>query len=143
MSVVIDFQAKKSSKQMIFEKRALRDISVKKIELSIDDHFSDLLLAVYPDSSVAKDMAAEYALEAYLCGAAAAPNGLHGDNKAAVRHRCERMLERCCDDFYSFWRFWLYDFAVSDTLEQTCRHYLDNWWEEGYDNVLKRLKLRL
>ncbi|MFT8318444.1 MAG: DUF2521 family protein [Sporolactobacillus sp.] len=143
MAIIMDFQEKKYHKQMDFERQALRELSFEKIEALIHSSFDSYLALIPSSGSTGMDMSAEYALEAFLLGSSMAKFGFYGEDKETVYKRSEKTLELLQHDFYEFWLFWSADDPALEGLEETCRSFLHQWWEEGYESALKRWRLKL
>lgn len=143
MAIIMDFQERRYHKQLDFERQTLRELSFDRIERAIHQNFDDYLARIPASGQTAIDMSAEYALEAYLNGSSMARFGFYGEDKQAVRARSMRAMTLLSHNFYEFWRFWSADDPTIIDLEETCRLYLDFWWEDGFETALKRWRLKL
>lgn len=143
MAIIMDFQERRYHKQLDFERQALRELSFDRIERAIHHNFDDYLKCIPASGQTAMDMSAEYALEAYLLGASMARFGFYGEDKQVIRQRSTHAMNLLIHDFYEFWRFWSADDPAMTGLEDTCRIYLDFWWEDGFETALKRWRLKL
>ncbi|MFT8363491.1 MAG: DUF2521 family protein [Sporolactobacillus sp.] len=143
MAIIMDFQERRYYKQLNFERQALRELSFERIERAIHQNFDGYLKRIPASGQTALDMSAEYALEAYLLGASMARFGFYGEEKQIVRQRSTHAMTVLIHDFYEFWLFWSADDPTMTDLEDTCRLYLNFWWEDGFESALKRRRLKL
>lgn len=144
MGIVLDFQTARRHRQLDFERRALRDLSLEKVERTIRDFFSDYVMLIPTAVQTVRDMCAEYAIEGFLFGSSMAKFGFRGEDREDVFLRCREQLDLLAADLCGFWCFWISASSVDyDELFQTCEHYVQAWWMEGFDTSLKRWRLKL
>ncbi len=144
MGIVMDFQERQRHKQMDFERRVLQDLSLEKIEASIRQRFNDYLAQVPSSAQTARDMCAEYALEAFLLGSSMGRFGFYGEDTENVFQRSMLPFEALHGDFFDFWLFWsASDPAAATELEEACDRYLYTWWQEGFEASLRRWRMKL
>ncbi|RYL89929.1 DUF2521 family protein [Sporolactobacillus sp. THM7-4] len=144
MGVVMDFQEKQRHKQIDFERRALQDLSIFKIEAAIQSCFSKYMVLIPTAIQTAKDMCAEYAMEAYLLGSSMARFGFYGEDMESAFRRSQTPFESMTGDFCNFWLFWTAsDLSSHEGLFETCEKFLHSWWREGYESSLKRWRLKM
>ena len=69
MNVITSFKEKKREKQILYERRMLRDLSLEKLKTKVIEHFSPFyyMYRVFP--SVIEEGCIDIAIEAYVLGA--------------------------------------------------------------------------
>ncbi|RYM04858.1 DUF2521 family protein [Sporolactobacillus sp. THM7-7] len=143
MGIVVDFQKKQRYKQLDFERRALRDLSLEKIEASIHHCFSQYMVLVPASDQTVRDMCAEYAMEAFLLGSSMARFGFYGEDMDRVfQQRSRNRMDEMAEDFCTFWLFWTQT-RKYDGLFHVCEQYLYTWWAEGFESSLRRWRLKM
>jgi hypothetical protein len=144
VGTVMNFHEKYRHKQIDFERKTLRDISIQQIEANVELYFENFLKPMGEYRQTISDMCMDYGIEAYLFGASFGRIGFYGESTSSVYLRSEQRLKELTDDLFDFWTFWLGgDDLVFQSLHFSCEAFLYNWWKEGFEKTIKRLRMRL
>lgn len=144
MATVMNFHEKYRHKQLDFERKALQELSIHKIEDQINDTFDDLFQPVAAYRQTISDMCLDYAIESFLLGASYGRFGYYGEPVEKAYSRSQARFKTLHDDFYDFWLFWYYtDDMVNESIFMACEGYLYYWWKEGFESAVKRYRMRL
>ncbi len=147
MNVITTFTSKRREKQLKTERKLLREISLKMLQESVRKHFGYLRIQGGEQMQQGFDEACyDVAIEAYLLGGKISKFGYSGEPLEFVQKRCEDELKHYVDTIYNFWLYWSeigVSEGVDDSFYYSCEHFIMTWWSEGYENGLKRHKLRM
>ena len=144
MGTVTNFHDKYRTKQLEFEQQALRELSLSAIEKKFDVFFEPWVQPMYNFRQTLVEMGMDYAIEVYLLGASYSRFGYLGETLPIVFLRSEKRFKPLLQDFFDFWIFWQYtDRFMDESIYKACEGFLYHWWKEGYEESLKRYRLRL
>ncbi|MFC4620278.1 DUF2521 family protein [Camelliibacillus cellulosilyticus] len=144
MGSVMSFQEKYRHKQLDFERKALSDLSIPQIEAVVNDYFDTFLEPVAPYRTTITDMCLDYAIESYLLGASYGRFGYYGEPPEMAFTRSLKRSKILTHDLFDFWLFWyIPENTVYESLFRACEAYLYYWWKEGFENAVRRYRLRL
>ncbi|MGV3487688.1 MAG: DUF2521 family protein [Tuberibacillus sp.] len=144
MGTVMSFHEKHRHKQLDFERKTLRELSIPQIEKVIDDYFDPFLGHMDPYKRTITDMCMDYAIEAYLLGASYGRFGYYGESAESAFMRSHSRAKELITDLFDFWLFW---YEAQDlrfeSLYKACEGYMYYWWKEGFESAVRRYRLRL
>jgi alpha-L-arabinofuranosidase len=144
MGTVMSFHEKYRHKQLDFEKKALRDLTVSDIDKRIEEHFAFFLHPYAPYRQTIFDMCQDYAIEAYLLGSSYGRFGYYGEPAEVAYMRSEARMKNLVNDLFDFWLFWFdADDLPSESLSKACEAYMVYWWKEGFEHTVRRYRLRM
>ncbi|WP_430508317.1 DUF2521 family protein [Rossellomorea marisflavi] len=147
LNVITTFTTKQREKEIKSERTLLRGISIKMLQESVRKHFSYIKIQGGTFMQEGFDEACfDVAIEAYLLGGKVSKFGHEGEGEERVKQRCHTELKHFIDTLYNFWLYWAevgVTQPVDESFYHSCEHFVDTWWEEGYRQGMKRLKLRL
>ncbi|TCP24197.1 uncharacterized protein DUF2521 [Scopulibacillus darangshiensis] len=144
MATVMNFHEKYRHKQLDFERKALQELSIQKIETAINNVFEDFIKPVAAYWQTISDMCLDYAIESFLLGASYGRFGYYGEPVERVYSRSQSRFKTLLDDFYDFWLFWYYvDNMANESIYLACEAYLYHWWKEGFESAVRRYRMRL
>ncbi|WEG12627.1 DUF2521 family protein [Pullulanibacillus sp. KACC 23026] len=144
MGTVTHFHEKYRHKQIDFERKTLRDLSIQKIESNVEMYFENFLKPMGEYQQTICDMCMDYGIEAYLFGASFGRMGYYGETETSVYLRSEKRLKELTEDLFDFWTFWYgAEDLVYESLYFSCEAFLYSWWKEGFQTTIKRLRMRL
>jgi Protein of unknown function (DUF2521) len=145
MNVITSFKEKKQEKQILYERKMLRELSLEKLKTKVIEHFGPFyhMYRLFP--SVIEEGCIDIAIEAYLLGANYSRFGYYGEPAESVRRRCAQEEKYLIGTLFDFLCFWgdIDDGLASESLYYTCEHYIIYWWTEGFEKGKKRRRLKL
>lgn len=141
MGNVISLKVKRHEKELKYEKRMLKELSLTEIKHKISEYFIHIIkLHSIEDGCV------DFAIEAYLLGAKYSRFGYYGESMQAVNDRCRYEEQRLVNDLYEYLiqrgMFEQHDPSLEKVFNM-CKQYISMWWKEGFLRGEKRHKLRL
>jgi hypothetical protein len=145
LSVVTTFQEKKRQKRLQYEKKLLRELSLKLLQEHVKEQFSPYVHPTYVYYLAIEDGCIDVAIESYLLGASFSRFGYFGETVNEVKDRSYQEMSGYIDYLYDFINTWLgktRDMSTED-LYFTCEGYINYWWEKGFLEGLKKIRLRL
>ncbi|QPA31093.1 YbaK family protein [Thermaerobacillus caldiproteolyticus] len=145
MNVITSFKEKKREKQITYERKMLRELSLEKLKKHVHECFDSFYRTYRVFPSVIEDGCVDIAIEAYLLGASYSRFGYYGEPMEMVRRRSEREEKYLIDTLFDFLCFWgnIDDVFVGESLYYMCEHYISHWWIEGFEKGKKRRRLKL
>ncbi|MFC4323800.1 YbaK family protein [Litchfieldia salsa] len=146
MNVITTFKEKKVQKQLSYERKMLREISLEDLKNNINHNFGSYLRSKTLFVSSIEEGCMDIAIEAFLLGARYSRFGYYGESVESVKQRSYYDEKYLIDNLYDFITYWThagdYD-MVSEGLYYTCEHYVGTWWNEGFIKGEKRYRLKL
>lgn len=146
MNVIHSLNEKRREKQVNYELKLLKELSLPKIKEKIVNHFSFLFQSGTLCKSVVEDGCVDYAIEAFLLGAKYSRFGYYGESVERVKIRSkEEKLEiiHSLFDYLLCWGKATNDHMVDESIFMLSEHFIHSWWIEGYSVGKKRHKLKL
>jgi hypothetical protein len=145
MNVITSFKEKKQEKQILYERKMLRELSFEKLKTKAIKHFSPFYPMYRAFPSVIEEGCIDIAIEAYLLGANYSRFGYYGEPAESVRRRCAQEEKYFIDTLFDFLCFWgnIDDGLANESLYYACEHYVVYWWTEGFERGKKRRRLKL
>ena len=140
MAVIWGLQEKQRERQLKFERRLLREISIEDMKRRIYRYFGEGLLDELEEGYY------DVAIESYLLGAYYSKFSYYGESEGAVRHRCRNEEKFLIDTLFNFILYWreLKDCGGCDEgLFYCCEGFVGEWWLDGFKTGEKRYKLKL
>ncbi|GGE84375.1 DUF2521 family protein [Priestia taiwanensis] len=146
MGVIFTFKEKRRQKQMIFEKRALRELSLESLRASISRFLKEQPIKNRSIESIMEDYFLESAIESYLLGARYSKFSYYGEQVDAIRNRSLEEEKHLVNHLYHYFYFagGLEDAAnKQEVIYEKCKGFVETWWREGFHKGERRYKLRL
>ncbi|MBB5325751.1 hypothetical protein HNQ34_002852 [Anoxybacillus tepidamans] len=145
MTVITSFKEKKKEKEINYERKMLRELSLKKIQKQAYRYFRPFYPAYRVFPSMIEDGCIDMAIEAYLLGASYSRFGYYGEPLEMVKKRSAQEEKYLMDALFDFLYFWgdLNDMRIGELLYDTCERYITYWWIEGFEKGKKRWRLKL
>lgn len=145
MNVITSFKEKKREKQILYERKMLRELSFEKLKMQVIEHFSPFYRTYRVFPSVIEEGCIDIAIEAYLLGANYSRFGYYGEPAESVKRRCVQEEKYLIDALFDFLCFWenFDDRLANESLYLACEHYIAYWWMEGFEKGKKRRRLKL
>lgn len=146
MNVITTFKEKKREKQVTYERKMLRELSLEGLKKTVKTHFSPFFITGPLFIKAIEEGCIDIAIEAYLLGARYSRFGYHGETPESVKQRCQAEEKYLIDAIFEFITYWGYigdDHMANEALYYTCESYVDKWWHEGFNKGEKRYRLRL
>ncbi|WP_273125254.1 DUF2521 family protein [Metabacillus sp. HB246100] len=144
MSEIISLKQKRHQKELKYEKKMLRELTLAEIKAKIDECFSGFSSSV--KKNVIEDGCVDFAIEAFMLGAKYSRFGYLGETMEAANSRCYHEEKQLTDELYDYYINWGKYRGSDSALEEVhlaCEHYIHSWWKQGYMKGEKRYKLRL
>lgn len=141
MNVIVSLKEKQKEKQIKYERKMLRELSLKTLRANIRDSFStDEFHRQYEDYCI------ELGIESYLLGARYSKFGYYGESFIDVKHRAsqeECQLTELLFHFLTGMPFYEFDTRKEEKLYESCQRFISVWWREGYEKGERRYRLKL
>ncbi|WP_088106074.1 YbaK family protein [Halalkalibacter urbisdiaboli] len=144
MAVITTFFDKRREKQWKFERKVLRRVSLKKMKGNVRDHFRQVIPFHFLTHPFLIDPCMDLAIDAYLLGAEYGRFGYLGETEDEVKERCNVELNDLSHSLFDFLQTWLMneDYLL-DSLKITTDVFINEWWEKGFREAEKLLRLKL
>jgi hypothetical protein len=143
MNDVISLKQKRHQKELIYEKKMLRELSLTDIKKRFEDCFGFFEKG---KKEMIEDGCIDFAIEAYLLGAKYSRFGFYGESMEDANRRCWMEEKRLVDDLFDYFINWgklnIKDISF-DEVFLVCEYYIQSWWKQGYIKGEKRYKMRL
>ncbi|ANB55718.1 hypothetical protein GFC29_2930 [Anoxybacillus sp. B7M1] len=145
MSVITSFKEKKREKEIKYERKMLRELSLEKLQKQASESFRPFFQGKSTFPSAVEDGCIDMAIEAYLLGASYSRFGYYGEPIELVKKRSQHEEKYLTDALFDFLCFWtdLNDIHIGEPLYYTCEGYISSWWTEGFEKGKKRWRLKL
>lgn len=146
MSIVTSLKDKRREKQMSYERKMLRELSLDILRKKIKAYFEPLFSRDKEWKMSLEEGCMDIAIEAFLLGAHFSRFGFYGESLHLVKKRCQEEEKLLIDALYDYLCFWSplgdRDF-YQESIYYTCEQYVQDWWEDGFQKGEKRYRLRL
>ncbi|MBD1382725.1 DUF2521 family protein [Metabacillus arenae] len=146
MGTLLSFKEKRREKQLTYERKMLREISLTEIKKTILNYFNEFFQSRTISKAAIEEGCIDFAVEAFLLGAKFSRFGYYGESMQMVAYRCRHEEKLLTDDFFDYMLHWGKvndDPMINESLMIACECYIQQWWKEGYTKGEKRYKLRL
>ncbi|WP_456277045.1 DUF2521 family protein [Bacillus sp. AK128] len=145
MTVITSFKEKRKEKQVKFERKLLRELSLEKLMKEVHGFFQPFFKNAKFSQAI-EDGSVDVAIEAYLLGASFGRVGHYGESFDTIKRKCYAEEKYLIDTLYDYLQYWGNlsdnDF-ISESLYLACEQYVSRWIQEGFDKGIMRYKLRL
>jgi hypothetical protein len=145
MTVITSFKEKRKEKQVIYERKLLKELTLEKLTKEVNNFFQPFFQRARFSQAI-EDGSVDVAIEAYLLGASFGRVGHYGESFETIKRRCYEEEKYLIDTLYDYLQYWgnLGDHEfVSESLYLACERYVSRWIQEGFDKGIMRYKLRL
>lgn len=143
MNVITNFFERREQKQLLFERKALMELTLPEVAKDVKKRF----LPFHDRSSyVQKELeetGIDMAIEAYLVGASYSKFSYFGETEQQVRERAFKEIKQYTDALFDYWLFWGECDLVNEQLYYTCESFIERWWRSGFQKGEKRYRMRL
>jgi hypothetical protein len=146
MEVIFTLKEKRRQKQVLFEKRALRELSLESLRASIALFMKEQPVKNRSVASIIEDYFLESAIESYLLGARYSKFSYYGESVDVIRNRSLEEEKHLVNHLYHYFYFagGLEEVtSKQEVIYATCKRFIDTWWKEGFHKGERRYKLRL
>ncbi|MGH1145505.1 DUF2521 family protein [Bacillus pseudomycoides] len=141
MNVIVSLQEKQKEKQLKYERKMLRELSLKTLRSNIRDAFDmKELHTQYEDYCI------ELGIESYLLGARYSKFGYYGESFFDVKYRAleeEQQLTEMLFQFLTSMTMREIESNDKELLYESCEQFISSWWREGYEKGERRYRLKL
>jgi hypothetical protein len=145
MALITTFKEKKKEKQVKFEKKILRELSLEKLIKEVKLYFNPFFKRAMFSQAI-EDGSVDVAIEAYLLGASFGKIGRYGESFDDIKKRCYYEEKYLIDTLYDYLQYWGNmgdnDFMM-ESLYMACEQFVSKWINEGFNKGIMRYKLRL
>ncbi|MFZ3590818.1 DUF2521 family protein [Bacillus sp. DJP31] len=145
MTVITSFKEKRKEKQVLYERKVLRELSLEKITGEVKLYFHHFFLRAAFSQAI-EDGSVDVAIEAYLLGASFGKIGHYGESFENIKKRTYSEEKYLIDTLYEYLQYWgnMGDNEfISESLYMACEQYVSKWINEGFQKGMMRYKLRL
>ncbi|WP_110113924.1 DUF2521 family protein [Bacillus sp. CGMCC 1.16541] len=146
MNVIMSLKEKRLEKQMVYERKMLRELSVDTLRDRIETYFEPLFIRKDYITSSIEEGCMDIAIESYLLGARFSRFGYYGEPENDVKVRCaleEKMLIDALYDYLNFWSPLGEEDLYQESIYYICEQYVHDCWTDGFQKGEKRYRLRL
>lgn len=147
MNLITTFKEKKQQKQVKFEQRIIREISLEKLKNRIQHYFSPYFKSSSIYQVAIEDVCIDFSVESYLLGAAFSKFGYQGESEREVSQRCRVEIKEMIDSLYDYLIYWSQpkgmDHFTEEVLYLSCEGFIGECWSDGFEKGLKRYRLKL
>ncbi|MFS0865663.1 YbaK family protein [Fredinandcohnia sp. 179-A 10B2 NHS] len=146
MNVITTFKEKRKEKQITYERKMLRELSLEGLKKNVSETFGSYFRMGTMLGSAIEEGCLDVAIEAYLLGAKYSRFSYYGESLEDVKKRCYQYEKNLIDALYEFICYWghIGDHGfVNESLYYSCEHYVTYWWMEGFQKGEKRYRLKL
>jgi hypothetical protein len=146
MVIVTSLKDKRREKQINYERKMLRELSLDILRKKVRYYFEPLFFKDHDWTLSLEEGCIDIAIEAFLLGAHFSRFGFYGESLPLVKKRCRAEEKVLIDALYNYLCFCSpegeKDF-YQESIYYTCEQYVQAWWEEGFQKGEKRYRLRL
>ncbi|AZV40896.1 hypothetical protein BAOM_0173 [Peribacillus asahii] len=140
VNVIMDLQERQREKQIKYERRILRELSLEQVKKRFVQYFDKGYIDVVEEGCL------DIAIEAFLLGAHYSKFGYYGESEEEVRARCFQEEKYLVDTLFHFIRYWG-KIGSNENFEEglyyRCEGYVEAWWKDGFKTGEKRHKMKL
>jgi hypothetical protein len=146
MNVITTLREKQKAKQVKYDRKILRELSIETLKARVQEFFgSDRLSGEY-STDVLEEGCCDVAIEAFLLGANYSKFGYYGETIETARDRCRSEEKHLIDTLFNFILYWgkVGDNDIyNEGLYYRCEGFVAVWWKEGFEKGERRRKMRL
>lgn len=140
MDLVVNLQERQREKQIKYERKMLRELSLEKMKMRFQQFFGRDFIDIVEDGCI------DVAIEAFLLGANYSKFGYYGESEEEVKLRCYLEEKHLIDTLFNFILYWegaeKSEF-YQEGLYSNCEGYIGAWWKDGFKIGEKRYKMKL
>ncbi|ENQ3080685.1 TPA: DUF2521 family protein [Bacillus pseudomycoides] len=141
MNVIVSLKEKQREKQLKYERKILRELSLQTLRENIRNCFCmDTFHRHYEDYCI------ELGIESYLLGARYSKFGYYGESLLDVKNRSsheETQLTEMLFHFLTSVPLRTLEENEDEQLYQSCQYFISAWWKQGYEKGEKRYRMKL
>lgn len=144
MNIITGLEERQREKQLKYERRILREISMVRLQERVREFFAEDRIVYL--SELLEEACFDVAVEAFLLGGNYSRFGYYGESEEEARQRSEAEEKHLIDTLYNFILYWgkIGDLDLySEGLYYRCTAFVGIWWQEGFSAGTKYYKLRL
>ncbi|MCJ7839942.1 YbaK family protein [Lederbergia sp. NSJ-179] len=144
MSNVTSFTEKKREKQLTYERKLLRNLSIDELKKSVTQHLKMIGTGSFIHEGV-EEACMDVGIEAFLNGGEYSRFVLYGETMEMIKNRCGDDRAHLIETLYNFWLYWDYGQKLiqEEQVYSACEYFVDEWWQRGFQKGERRYKLRL
>jgi hypothetical protein len=146
MNVITSFNAKRRERQIKYERKLLKELSIQSLKKSVQEYFGSERIegGLWLQQGV-EEGCYDVAIEAFLLGGQYSRFGHYGESIDQAKKRCENEIRHLTDTLYNFWLYCKFGDQgfIQESIYYSCERFVDIWWMEGFTKGEQRRKLRL
>ncbi|MDQ0220608.1 DUF2521 family protein [Peribacillus cavernae] len=146
MNVITTLREKQKEKQIKYDRKILRELSIETLKNRVKEFFSSDGMNGPYFMDVLEESCFDVAIEAFLLGANYSKFGHYGESVETARYRCSIEEKHLTDTLFNFILYWGKvgdNDMYNESLYYRCEAYVGAWWLEGFEKGEKRRKMRL
>ena len=147
MNVITTFPQKQREKQIRFERRILRELSIEQLKRGVQQFFGDFHFgSINMLGTAIEEGCYDIAIEAFLLGSKYSRLGYYGLSWEEIKERTSedrRTYARGLAEFIDYWSMPGKEKNMYDSLLVICEHYVEYWIHEGFLKGKQHYKMRL
>ncbi|MBM7096686.1 DUF2521 family protein [Bacillus sp. H-16] len=144
MNLITSFSEKRRKKQWNYERRVLRSLSISDLRKDVHQHFMTTIYMDRVSNMYLEDFCVDIGIDAFLLGSEYGRFGYFGETAETVKARCmdeiDIYAEQSAGQFYA----WLGGSeADEERYKQMSEAFVHRWWEKGFNEGVRRYKMKL
>lgn len=142
MSVITNFFERKEQKQLMFEQRALLELTLLDVAKSVRKSFfaftdrSEYVRQELEETSI------DTAIDAYLNGVSYSKFHEIGETEKQVSLRAQPEVNELIEMLYDYWMLWSEFDDLTEELHKACQSFVERWWNIGFQKGIKLRRLK-
>lgn len=146
MNVITTLKEKREAKRLAFERKVLRELSIKQLKEKVNYYFSPFFRSHSIFSTAIEDGSIDIAIEVYILGAKMSKFGYFGESEEQVKDRCFDEVKYYTDSLYEYLQYWgaaSGNDLANESVHMAAGQFVAQWWREGFRKGEMRYKMRL
>lgn len=142
VSVITNFFERKEQKRLLFEQRALLELTLSDVAKSVRKSFfaftdrSEFVRRELEETSI------DTAIDAYLNGVSYSKFYDLGETEEQVSKRARKELNEFIEMLYDYWMLWSEYDDLPEELHKACQAFVEQWWRIGFQKGIKLQRLK-
>ncbi|TYR78557.1 DUF2521 family protein [Priestia megaterium] len=136
------FKDRRYQKEMLYERKILRDLSIERLHSKMKVNFYPLFYWSKIEDMNVEEYCMDIAIESFLLGARNSKFSIRGETIDQLKERCMHEEKLLIDTLYEVINN-CFDDSYQESLYYICEQYVQDWWYEGCEAGVRRHRLRL
>ncbi|WP_210611382.1 DUF2521 family protein [Priestia flexa] len=136
------FKEKRYEREMKYERKVLRDLSIEELHRKADKTFRPIFQWHVMSEYHVEEYCMDIAIESFLLGARTSKFFTWGETLEQSKLRSVNEEKLLADTLFEVLCSASNEVS-KDSLYYLCQSYVEEWWNEGYETGIRRHRLRL